>query len=96
MPNMATPDTVDTTIPQTSSETFIKKFSKWARSPLSLSKLPSSDEPAHHSARDMFLDVPEEILVMIMQFMGPNEIIAMVQVNKRFHRVGVPEVWRVS
>lgn len=82
-------------IPQASSGSFAKQFSKWDRSPVSSSKPPSSSKPAH-PPRDMFRDVPEEILLMILQFMRPNEIIAMVQVNKRFHRVGVPEMWRAS
>ncbi|RJE26755.1 hypothetical protein PHISCL_00887 [Aspergillus sclerotialis] len=47
--------------------------------------------------RDLFLNLPEELLLVIIHSLGDtNSQIYLSRVNKRFHRIVMPEVWKKS
>lgn len=48
-------------------------------------------------SRDVFLDVPAELLLMITECLDDtNSLIRLSRVNKRFHKIAMPEVWKRS
>lgn len=46
--------------------------------------------------RDLFLDLPEELLPVIMAFLDATSLKRLHRVNKRFHRVSKEALWEKS